>query len=56
MWAYSKETDILGFISEVISGAISVAYPIESFFCDFLLEKEVFSDTESDESCKYSEE
>ena len=56
MWAHSKKIYIPGFISEDILGAISVAYPIESFFCDFLLEKEVFSDTESDESCKYSEE
>ena len=55
MWAYSKEPYIPGFISEVISGAISVAYPIVSFFWDFLPEKKVFSDTGSDESYKYSE-
>ena len=47
-----KEPYIPDFISEVISGAISVAYLIVSFFWDFLPEKEVFSDTESDESCK----
>ena len=56
MWAYSKEPDIPGFISEVISGAISVAYPIVLFFRDFLPEKEVFSDTGFDESYKYSKE
>jgi hypothetical protein len=33
-----------------------VAYPIESFFWDFLPEKGVFSDIGSDESCRYSEE
>ena len=48
MWAYSKKIYIPGFISEDISGAISVAYPIESFFGDSLPEKEVFSDTGSD--------
>ena len=47
-WANSKEIYIPGFISKDISGAISVAYPIESFFWDFLLEKGVFSDTGSD--------
>ena len=56
MWAHSKEIYIPGFISEDISGAISVAYPIELFLWDFLPEKEVFSDTESDESCKYFKE
>ena len=55
MWAHSKEIYIPSFISEDISGAISVAYPIELFFWDFLPEKEVFSDTGSDESYKYSE-
>ena len=48
MLAYTKEIYIPGFISEDISGAISVAYPIKSFFCDFLPEKEVFLDTRSD--------
>ena len=42
MWAYSKEIYISGFISEDISGSISVAYPIESFFWDFLPEKGSF--------------
>jgi hypothetical protein len=41
---YSKRIYIPGFISEDISGVISVAYPIESFFWDFLPEKGVFSD------------
>ena len=54
MWAHSKEIYIPSFIFEDILGAISVAYPIESFFWDFLPKKEVFSDTGSDESCKYS--
>ena len=45
---YSKEIYILGFISEDILGAISVAYPIESFFWDLLPEKGVFLDTGSD--------
>ena len=48
MLAYSKEIYITRFISEDILGAISVAYPIKSFFCDFLPEKEVFLDTGSD--------
>jgi hypothetical protein len=48
MWAYSKEIYISGFIFEDILGEISVAYPIESFFWDFIPEKEVFSDTGSD--------
>ena len=56
MWAYSKEPYIPGFISEVISSAISVVYPIVSFFWDFLPKKEVFLDTGSDESYKYFEE
>ena len=48
MWAHSKEIYIPGFISEDISGAIGVVYSIESFFWDFLPEKEAFSDTRSD--------
>jgi hypothetical protein len=48
MWAYSKEIYIPDFISEDISGAISVAYPIESIFLDFLPKKGVFLDTGSD--------
>ena len=51
MWALNKEPYISGFIPEVISGAISVAYPIVLFF-GILPEKEVFSDSGSDESCK----
>ena len=44
----SKEIYIPSFISEDISGAISVAYPVESFFWDFIPEKGVFSDTGPD--------
>ena len=51
MWALNKEPYISGFILEIITGAISVADPIVSF-SGILPEKEVFSDSESDESCK----
>ena len=51
MWALNKELYIPGFISEIISGAISVADPIV-LFSGILPEKEVFSDSGSDESCK----
>ena len=51
MWALNKEQYIPDFISEIISGAIGVADPIVSFFWDFP-EKEIFSDSGSDESCK----
>ena len=42
MLAYSKEIYIPGFISEDISGAISVVYPIESFSGIFYLKKRSF--------------
>ena len=51
MWALNKESYIPGFIPEIISGAISVADPIVSFFWDFT-QKDAFSDSGIDESCK----
>jgi hypothetical protein len=42
MWALNKEPYIQGFIPEVISGAISVADPIVSFFWDFTQKRGLF--------------
>ena len=50
MGALNKEPYIPGFIPEIISGAISVAQLYH--FSGILPEKEVFSDSKSDESCK----